>query len=160
MDEQTILKYEEQLTSYAKIGISIIIIILIIFSILFLMFLKNGGLKDKGLLIGLFSFLVIGIMVYITSVLPYNLDIKQHAYETYQGNFYIEDYYYATSSGTYILIRRNDENFSIRYKAPPDLSEIKPNNTYTGEFTIAKNSKVLLEIKVVKDRKTGDGSVC
>ncbi len=148
MNQQSIIKYEEQLTSYTKIGIAIIIIVLIVFAVFVFMFFKNGGFKDKGVLICLTLLLAIVPMVYITSILPYRLDIKQQTYEKYQGKFYIEDYYYATRKGTYILIRRDGENNSVRYKAPANLTGIEVNTTYTGEFIIAKHSKVLLDITI------------
>ena len=148
MDEQSVIKYAEQLKSYTKIGIAIIIIVFVVFALFFLISLKDGSLKDKVILIGLILLLMIAPIVYITSVLPYHLDIKQQTYEKYQGEFYIEDYYYATRKGTYILIKRNDEKVSVRYKAPSNLTGIEVNTTYIGEFIIAKHSQVLLDIKV------------
>lgn len=148
MNQQSIIKYEEQLTSYTKVGIAIIIIVLIVFVIFISVFLKNNGLKDKSVLICLALLLVIVPTVYITSILPYRIDIKQQTYEEYQGEFYIEDYYYATRSGTYILIKCNGEKDSVRYRAPSDLTGIEVNTTYTGEFIIAKHSKVLLDITI------------
>ena len=158
MNEQSVARYAERLTSYTKIGITVIVIVFVLFSVFFFKCLKDGVLKDKGIVIALILLLLIAPVVYITSVLPYHLDIKQQTYEKYQGEFYIEDYYYATRSGTYILIKRSGEKNSTRYRAPSDLTEIKANTTYTGEFTIAKHSKVLLEI-AVEEGKTGDGSV-
>lgn len=156
MNEQSTAKYSELLTSYLKIGIAIIIIAFVVFLIFFCISLKSGSIKDKGILIGLILLLLIEPTVYITSVLPYQLDIKQQAYEEYQGQFYVEDYY-ASRNGTYIFISYNKQR-SVRYKAPSSLTEIEANATYSGKFIVSKHSKVLVDISVDEKLKSTGNS--
>lgn len=150
MGEQNLANYEELLNSYSRVGTTVIIIAIIIFLIMFFVSFRSAIIKQRGVKVALALLLLIPIVLYFTSVLPYQLDIKQQAYEEYQGEFYVEDYYYATRSGTYILIKTKDNKESIRYRAPSDLKEIKINTTYEGMFVIAKHSKTLVDISVEK----------
>ena len=144
MNNQDVIVYIEQLKSYANIGVAIIVFILVVFSISFCLFKKIGCLKDKAIQIGFVLLLTIAVIVFLTSVLPYHLDIRQQSFIEYCGDFYVEDYY-VTRSGTYILIK-TDGDSSIRYKASSNLVGIEKSTAYNGKFVIAKHSKILLDI--------------
>ena len=157
MSEQNITNYEELLISHIRVGVTIIIIAIIIFSIMLFESLRSGLIKKKSIKVAMALFLLIPVVIYFTSVLPYQLDIKQQTYVKYQGEFYVEDYYYATRSGTYILLKTKDNTESIRYRAPSDLKEIKINTSYEGMFVIAKHSKTLVDISGTQGGTQGDG---
>ncbi len=148
MSEQALTKYAEQLSGYSKLATGIMIVIFIVFLIMLLVCVIIGAIKERSIKITLGIFLLLPIVVYVTSVLPYRLDIKQQSYETYQGEFYVEKYYFATRSGTYILLKTENDSQSIRYKAPGNLEGIEDDTYYNGEFVIAKHSKTLVDMSV------------
>ena len=85
MNEQALNKYAEFLMKFSKIGIGLIVIILIVFTIAFFVCAKIGCIKELSVRITLIAILLLIPVVYFTSVLPYQLDIKQQSYEKYVG---------------------------------------------------------------------------
>lgn len=148
MKEQALNKYAEFLMKFSKLGIGVIVIILIVFAIAFFVFVKIGCIKELIVRIALVVFLLLMPVTYFTSVLPYQLDIKQQSYEKYVGEFYVESYYFATNSGVHILLKRPTDKKSVKYRAPANLQNIEENTSYYGELTIAKHSKVLVDISI------------
>ena len=146
MSEQELLQFNEMLLRYQRFYTIFLVIFFIIGLVLFFFCLKTGIIKSKGVRIALCLFALLILMIYVMCVLPYQLDISKGSYEEYSGEFYIEDYYFASRSGTYITIRRPNEGEAIRYKAPSDLKGIKKDTTYTGTFIFAKHSKALVKI--------------
>lgn len=139
------MQYGQKLSSYMRAPIVMLIIGLGILLVLAVLAMKCKFFKELRV------YLVLGILAlivgYFMGVYPYHRDISTNAYQTYTGEFYVEEYYFSTNSGVHLLIKFPDSEKSIRYRAPGDIETIKNNTTYDGILVYGKLSKGIVEIK-------------
>lgn len=136
--------YEQMLRAFMKVPITMLIVGVLVLLGLSIFAVKFQFLKDIRM------FLLAGIVVlvagYFLGVYPYQRDIATQAYEEYIGEFYVEEYYFATNSGVNMRIQFPGQDKSIRYKASGNLENIESDTTYKGVVVYGKHSKAIVEI--------------
>jgi glucan phosphoethanolaminetransferase (alkaline phosphatase superfamily) len=137
-------EYSDKLNNYIKLPISfIIVVVIVIISLLFLCI----KIKYKQMaLITLIGGVVISLIIYMFCVFPYQQDVSFNSYEQYTGNFVVEKYYFVNRGGTYVLIRFNEEEDTIRFKVLTDMPSVQEGSTYNGTIVFSKHSKCLVDI--------------
>ena len=143
--------YSEKLIQYIKSNVMILIIVVCIFVIFsFILYLL---FKEKKIFIYLaLSAVLLCLFVYITSIFPYQYDIKNNGYEEYIGDFFVEqsNYYGSRGGPSYILIRTNNKTKSVRYIYAIDSIDVKDNTYYHGKIVWSERSKVLVDFNAIK----------
>lgn len=127
------------------------ILILVVISILFLLLsiiaFKILGIK-KGSIVLILG-LVIVSCIFIFCVFPYQKDISNADFISYEGTFYVEDAY-SINGYEYILIKIGDSPTSKKYKVLCDISLINIQTEYTGKLTWGNNSQTLLFVNFIE----------
>ena len=103
--------------------------------------------KKIAIVILVVSILILSLM-YFLCIYPYEKDINEKAYVTYTGNFYVEECFFVNRGGSYILLKYEESNNSIRYKVLCDVSSIENNTEYVGTIVYSQNSKCLIDIQL------------
>lgn len=143
MGNQIYTEYAEILFKYTKLPMVAIYIGILILVILSIVAIKLKYFKK--FLIWIIAGVMIVLFAYYFKVYIYKKDINNNDYIEYTGEFYIEDYYYATKNGLFILIKTPEDEKSIKYKAYGNI-DIDINTTYYGTFVIGKNSRALVDL--------------
>ena len=140
------MQYEERLFAYMKVPTIALVIGAGILFVLIIAAMKYRFFKDIRI------YLLLGVLAliggYFMGVYPYQRDISTEAYQQYEGEFYVEEYYFATNSGVHMLIKFPDGERSIRYRAPAGIEGIENNTSYHGTLVWGKNSKAIVEIEM------------
>ena len=146
-------EYASVLESCLKGRIMIILLIwsLLIVTIVALLYSdrKEGKKYKNDTKKSIFSIILLGVIgslaVYFTSVFPIQRDIRENAYETYTGEFYVDECY-GSKTNVYITIKCGDQNKVKRYTVLCDVKEVENYTTYNGIIVYSKHSKYLLNI--------------
>lgn len=136
--------YEQILYSYMKAPIVMLIVGFAVLLALCVFAIKFQFFKEIRIL--LLAGIVVLIAGYFLGVYPYQRDITTQAYEKYTGEFYVEEYYFATNSGVNMRIQFPGDDKSSRFRAPGNLENIEDDTTYQGVVVYGKNSKAIVEI--------------
>ena len=139
-------KYDEILNSEKTVAIILIMLIVItmIALIIFGLKIKLKYITSGAIIVGLIG----TIFMYLVGVFPYDKDINENAYETYVGEFIIEDYFSTNRGRSYVIIKCNENTHSLRYEVLCDVPNFELYTIYEGSFTVSQNSKCLMDIDI------------
>ncbi len=137
--------YDTLLSKELSFNVGIIVIFSIVIIALIFSSIKFFGSKKLSIISAVMG-LVIIIGIYWFCINPYRVDVKDQAYDTYRGEFYVSEYTISNRGGEYIYIQTLNNSSISRYKVICDADGIKNNTTYYGYFVVAKNSKALVDI--------------
>ena len=141
-------KYNEMLNNEKTVAIILIVIIIIIMFGLVIFGLK---MKIKYITSVAIVVCIIGsVFIYLVGIFPYDKDIRENAYETYTGQFTVEDYFSTNRGRCYIIIKNPKSSHSFRYEVLCDTPDFELHTTYNGSFITSKNSKCLVNIDIVR----------
>lgn len=140
--------YAEKLQNYINLNIFVIfmiICVIVIFSVIIFKMFRVFKVFPYMILIGV----LISVLIYITSIYPFQYDINNNNYIEYIGEFFVEKSNYCSSKGgpSYILIRIGDEPKATRYIFAIDDTDVYDNTLYYGKIVWAEKSKVLVNIE-------------
>ena len=153
MDE-LILTYEAVLRNHMNFNVAVSLIILAIFLIIAVCVLSL--VKDKKIaLSSLIAGIVISLIVYFTSVLPYQMDINEKDYIVYTGEFYVEEYFSSNRTETYMVISIPNEA-SIRYIVACEADGVEKDTSYYGTFAYGKRTKALVDIEIDHEKDSDE----
>ena len=143
--------YAEKLVKYMKSNIIMLIVFLCIFIIFSIVLFSL--FKEKKIFIYLMPCAaVLCLFVYVTSIFPYQYDIKNNSYVEYTGEFFVEQSNYSNRGPDRILIRTGDEIKSVRYIYAIDDVDVKDNTYYSGKIVWSKKSKVLVDFEATESK--------
>ena len=142
-------EYNAQLNDYITFSFGIIILVCVVVLALIVVCIK---FKCKQMIIvSLIGGVLISLIIYSSSILPYQMDIKENSYKTYTGEFFVEEYYFVNRSGTYMLIKLGSEDNSVRYRVLCDVPLIENSKMYNGTIVYSKRSKCLVNIDIIEN---------
>ena len=107
-------QYAELLSTKLNVGIAVLVLIscAMIAGIIVCLWMKQPQLAWFLVFFGV----ILVLLVYYFAFYPIQKDIETSNYVIYEGQFYVEDYYSVTKSGTYILIKTTSGTDAIRYR--------------------------------------------
>ena len=146
-------RYTSALESCMQSYTHVIVLIwgLLLVTIVALLFISRGEGKKGKTQTGktIFGVLLIGVIVslivYYLYIFPIKKDIQETSYETYTGDFFVEEYY-GSKTHVYITIKHSNQNKAKRYIVLCDVKEVENYTTYNGIIVYSKYSKYLLNI--------------
>ena len=141
-------KYNAMLNNEKTVAITLIVIIIIIMFGLIIFGLK---MKIKYITsIAIVGCIIGSVFIYLVGIFPYDKDIRENAYETYTGQFTVEDYFSTNRGRCYVIIKYPESSRSFRYEVLCDTPDFELYTTYKGSFVTSKNSKCLVNIDIVQ----------
>lgn len=147
MENQSV--YVQKLSEYLVLPISLMVIVCIMILVLTFICIR---IKYRNMaFLNVVGGLLILLTMYIFCVQPYQRDINENAFITYTGSFYVEECYSVNRGGTYILIKYENDQSSIRYKVLCDTSTIQNETLYFGSIIYSEHSKCLVGINLSDD---------
>lgn len=147
-------QYAEQLSAHFNLGMGVLILISCVFIALaiFIFWMKQPRLAIFTVLFGV----ILVFIGYYFALFSIRRDIDTSNYIVYEGRFYVEDYYTATRSGTFILIQTTNDSDAIRYQVACNNINTGTKGEYYGYFVYSADSKYVVDFYVeeVSDSST------
>lgn len=141
--DSKILFYNEMLQKHWRFGIGVVIFLACIAIGLAAFCCKMKQPIWAVVSVALFAVLL--SLGYYFALYPIQRDMEKMSYTVYEGEFYVEEYYSAVRSGTYILIQEKGGKDSVRYKVVCDDLSVESDCHYYGYFVYSQNSKLLVD---------------
>ena len=127
------------------------ILLLFLLPVLYLISKKHTEFFNFSLIAGI----VISLIVYFTSVLPYQMDINEKDYIVYTGEFYVEEYFSSNRTEAYMVISIPNEA-SIRYMVACEADGVEKDTSYYGTFAYGKRTKALVNIEIDHEKDSDE----
>ncbi|MBQ7935776.1 MAG: hypothetical protein IJ333_05450 [Clostridia bacterium] len=141
--ESLYAEYAEKIAQKMNLYLIFMIIVLTILLGFIIYFVIQ---KDKkSIYLPLISGIILAILVYFPLIYPAQNDIKENAYITYVGEFYVEETWRSQRGfDSFICIKCLNEEKTTQYKMSNKLN-VENNTEYSGYFVYGKNSKIMVD---------------
>ena len=142
-------QFSKLLQGYVSFATWILVFIIVVVLLLFIfcLFVKYKRMAILTIFVGFLLCLVYCCFC----IFPYQKDIKDEAYITYTGDFYVQECYFVNRGGNYILLSYDGLDKVVRYKALCDVSLISDDTVYNGTIVYSHNSKCLVDIQIIDE---------
>lgn len=142
--EAKYVEYAAKLSNATIPPICIIVVSCLAFLVIAILFARIKEAKDA------FGCIVCGILIslltYFTSIYSFQKDIRQNAYISYTGEFFVEDYYAVKGGGEYIILKTSENGKETKYHYLCDSFLVEAGESYYGTIVYTKYSKSLVDI--------------